>query len=280
MGTAAASFNVGDARVASFNVGDLYLRLDEVFDPKADLAPYFGGRDLTVPEAFPTRSFFVAAGPLRVVVDPSDYGRLVAPDHFRSPEGYAHPPPLDAQLSAAGVAPGSVTHVVVTHLHFDHYAGVTKGGSLAFPSARYIIPAKDWAMPEMAEARKKGDKDVADTLGVVEAAGKLELLDGPLDLGDGVTVEPYPGESPGHQVVGVRSGHESCYFVGDLYHLVEEVEHPELAAAWADARALAASRRSFSERAAAERALVLPGHLPAGRIGFRGSAPTWTEEPA
>ncbi|MDG6912609.1 MAG: MBL fold metallo-hydrolase, partial [Nitrososphaerota archaeon] len=230
--------------------------------------------------AFPTQSFFVAAGPLRVVVDPSDYGRLVAPDHFRSPEGYARPPPLDAQLSAAGVSPGSVTHVVVTHLHFDHYAGVTKGGALAFPSARYIVPAKDWAMPDIAEARKKGDRDVTETLGVVEAAGRLELLDGPLDLGDGVTVEPYPGESPGHQVVGLRSAHDSCYFVGDLYHLAEEVEHPELAAAWADARALTASRRRFSERAAAERALVLPGHLPAGRIGFRGSAPTWTEEPA
>ena len=94
-----------------------------------------------------------------------------------------------------------------------------------------------------------------------------------------MTVEPYPGESPGHQVVGVRSSSGSCYFVGDLYHVVEEVEHPELAAGWADAPALVASRRKFSESAAAEGALVLPGHLPAGRIAFRGPAPAWTEEP-
>ncbi|MDG7026084.1 MAG: MBL fold metallo-hydrolase [Nitrososphaerota archaeon] len=280
MTPAAVSFRIGDARVTSFDVGDLSLRLDEVFGPSSVNARYFGGRDLTVPEAFPTKSFFVASGPLMVVVDPSDYGRLLSPDHFKTRAGYVSPPPLEVQLAAAGVAPESVTHVVVTHLHFDHYAGVTKGGAPAFPSARYIIPAKDWATPEVAEARKRGDADVAQTLGVVEAAGKLEPLDGPLGLGGGLTVEPYPGETPGHQVVGVRSGSESCYLVGDLYHLAEEVEHPELAAAWADAGALAASRRRFSERAAAERALVIPGHLPAGRISFKGSFPTWTEEPA
>ena len=279
MGSTGVSFHIGGVRVHSFNIGDLRLRLDEVFDPKADLSPYFGDRDLAASEAFPTRSFFFAAGDLRVVVDPSDYSRLVAPDHFRGPAGYVSPPPLEAQLAAAGVSPESVTHVVVTHLHFDHYAGVTKGGELAFPSAKCIIPAKDWESPDMADARARGDRDVAETLGVAEGAGKLELLDGPLDLGGGVTVEPYPGESPGHQVVGVRSSSGSCYFVGDLYHVVEEVEHPELAAVWADAPALVASRRKFSESAAAEGALVLPGHLPAGRIAFRGPAPAWTEEP-
>ena len=278
------SYRVGRGRVVSFNLGDLELRLDEVFDPKADLSPYFGGRDLSAPEAFPTRSFYVSSGSLRAVVDPSDYGRLVSPGHFRAPPGSAPPLPLEEQLAAAGVSPDSVTHVVVTHLHYDHYAGVTRatadGPSLAFPSARYIIPARDWAMPDMVEARRKGDSDVTETLGAVEAAGKLELLDGPLDLGEGLTVEPFPGESPGHQVVALRSDGASCYFVGDLYHLVEEVEHPELAAAWADAPALLASRRIFSERAASERALVLPGHLPAGRIGRRGGAPSWAEEPA
>jgi glyoxylase-like metal-dependent hydrolase (beta-lactamase superfamily II) len=280
MTPAAVSFRIGSARVTSFNVGDLSLRLDEVFAPGSADARYFGGRDMTAPQDFPTKSFLVASGPLTVVVDPSDYGRLLSPDHFKARAVHVSPPTLEAQLAAAGVAPESVTHVVVTHLHFDHYAGVTKGGSLAFPSARYIIPAKDWETPEMAEARDRGDADVAQTLRVVEAAGRLEPLDGQLDLGSGLTVEPFPGETPGHLVVGIRSGPESCYLVGDLYHLAEEVEHPELAAVWADAGALAASRRRFSERAAAERALVIPGHLPAGRISFKGSSPTWTEESA
>lgn len=281
---AGASFRVGRAQVFSFDVGDLELRLDEVFDPKADLSTYFGGKDLSSPEAFPTRSFYVSSGSRRVVVDPSDYARLVSPGHFRAPRGSAPPPTLEEQLAAAGAAPSSVTHVVVTHLHYDHYAGLTKGKAgapeLAFPSARCIVPAKDWSTPEMVGARERRDADVAETLGAVEGAGKLELSDGPLDLGDGVTVEPFPGESPGHQVVCLKSGGDSCYFVGDLYHLVEEVEHPELAASWADGPALLASRRAFAERAAAEGALVLPGHLPAGRIELKGGAPSWAEEKA
>ncbi|MDG7029192.1 MAG: hypothetical protein JRN38_02975 [Nitrososphaerota archaeon] len=98
MGSAGVSFDLGGARAASFNVGDLYLRLDEVFDLRADLAPYFGGRDLAVPEAFPTQSFFVAAGPLRVVVEPSDYGRLIEQDTFKHQADYARNPQLDAKL--------------------------------------------------------------------------------------------------------------------------------------------------------------------------------------
>jgi glyoxylase-like metal-dependent hydrolase (beta-lactamase superfamily II) len=272
-------FRVGDARVTVFEVASLTLGKKDIFGPRVDLTKYFDEKTIAAPELFPTSSTLIESGDAKVMVDPSDFKRLVGPDHFKAPPRYRPPPPLAEQLKAVGVGPEEITQVVITHLHFDHYAGVTTNGDLAFSTAEYYIPKRDWEMPEIAEARRKGDRDVTETLGAVEEAGRLRLLGKALALGGGVNVEPFPGESPGHQVVRVGSKGKVAYCVGDLYHLVAEVEHPELAAGWTDAKVLLASRKRFSRRAAAENALVLPGHLPPGAISFRGSAPVWTAAP-
>jgi glyoxylase-like metal-dependent hydrolase (beta-lactamase superfamily II) len=269
-------FKVGDARVTVFEVGSLKLSMGEVFGADVPLSRYFDEKTISSPELFPTYSTLVESEDSRVMVDPSDFHRLVAPGHFGAPDGYTPPPPLANQLREVGVRPNAVTQVVITHLHYDHFAGVTNDSGLAFPRAVCYIPKADWEMPDIAQGREKGDPDVTTTLGAAEKAGKLELLEDALKLGGGISVEPFPGESPGHQIVGVKSRGRSCYCVGDLYHLVAEVEHPELSASWTDAKVLLSSRRKFSRRAAAERALVLPGHLPAGKITFRNARPKWT----
>jgi len=50
---------------------------------------------------------------------------------------------LDTALARLGVAPGDVTHVLITHTHADHFAGVTAeqdGRQRArFPHARHIL---------------------------------------------------------------------------------------------------------------------------------------------
>src|SRR6476659_3300176 len=57
-----------------------------------------------------------------------------------APVGAAGPTQLESALAAAGFAPGDVTMVINSHLHFDHAGGNTKLGEggqvkLSFPNA-------------------------------------------------------------------------------------------------------------------------------------------------
>lgn len=273
-------FSFGGASVTAFRVGDLSLTLEEVFGASTEVSRYFD-RPLSTGETFPNHSFLVTSGDAKVVVDPGEFSRLLLPGHFNAPPGYVPPPSLVDQLKRDGVGPEEVTHIVVTHLHYDHFDGVTlptsSGPALAFPNAVCIVPRRDWEMPSIAEARSKGDSDLADTLEVVEGAGLLEPVDGEKALGGGIAVEPFPGESPGHQVVAVRGGGGACYLAGDLYHMKEEVEHPELAAEWTDRGEILSSRNRFAAMASRESALVLPGHMLPGRIRDAGGRALWEE---
>ena len=48
-------------------------------------------------------------------------------------------------LAAAGVDPKSVDIVLMSHLHPDHTNGIRAlDGSMAFPNAEIMVPAKDW----------------------------------------------------------------------------------------------------------------------------------------
>jgi len=275
------NFNIGDVRVSVINVGDFAMSLHDIFGRSADLTQYFDPRDLATPPFYPSNTVLIETTVGKVLVDPGDRERLLSAYGAQPPEAPRPPPPLSDQLEALGVKSAEVDTVVVTHLHYDHFAGLTRrtDGELvpSFPNATHIVPKRDWDMTEIAEARKKGDRDLAETLGVVDKAGLLSLVEGAKGLGGGVTVSPSPGESPGHQIVGVSSKGEACYCVGDLYHMKEEVEHPELAATWADSAIVSRSRNDFAQRASRESALVIPGHMRPGRIAVRGNAHTWSE---
>jgi glyoxylase-like metal-dependent hydrolase (beta-lactamase superfamily II) len=126
---------------------------------------------------------------------------------------------LPDELAAAGVAPGDVDTVVVTHLHTDHIGwAVTADGGPYFPNARYVlqraeVDALDLFTPGLDEWLLKPLGD------------QLSIVDGEEVLADGVGVIPTPGHTPGHQSVVVDSGDERLLITGDLLvHAVQLVD--------------------------------------------------------
>src|SRR5438874_2150883 len=82
---------------------------------------------------------------------------------------------LTAQLLARGIHPEDITHLVITHLHFDHYAGTTleRDGCYVptFPNARCFIGRADWEYPETQEALKNPNSLGSRTIGALHQVG-------------------------------------------------------------------------------------------------------------
>jgi glyoxylase-like metal-dependent hydrolase (beta-lactamase superfamily II) len=192
---------------------------------------------------------------------------------------------LPQSLAAAGIAPEDVTHVINTHLHFDHCGWNTTrhaDGSVTptFPNARYFAAAG-----ELAHARLQLDRDrvsyLAPNYDPLIASGQLTLLD--LDRGftpddlrlqaqqpvilqqhaeivPGVWVERFPGHTASMLGVHVESGGEHACYIGDLVPT-----HHHLDATWVmgydlDPLTCIAERKKFLQRAIEERWLVMFTH--------------------
>jgi glyoxylase-like metal-dependent hydrolase (beta-lactamase superfamily II) len=182
-------------------------------------------------------------------------------------------PDITTQLAALGVQPEEITHVVVTHHHTDHIAGLTveRAGTLTpvFPDARYFLGRADWDLRGMQEIMQHPEKyqgkyDVLKrhTLGILHNLGKLELVEGDLELAPGLDIQHLPGETPGHQGLRLQSGGQTLYCLGDLYHHTSEIEHPSWMAPWDDPATMLASRHKLTKAALAEEALLVITHVP------------------
>jgi glyoxylase-like metal-dependent hydrolase (beta-lactamase superfamily II) len=122
-------------------------------------------------------------------------------------------------LSDINVDPASVTHVIVTHLHFDHAGGLTHlddatGQPVAsFPNAIVLTQRTEW---EDALANKSTMTRTYLRSHLDPIADKVQFLDGEREIIDGITVWPMPGHTWGQQAVRFRDNDGVVCFPGDV----------------------------------------------------------------
>jgi glyoxylase-like metal-dependent hydrolase (beta-lactamase superfamily II) len=261
---------VGSARVAVINIGDLKFMLKDVIAvPESNWRQRYGAL-FEQKLSFPSQSVCVSIGGNSILIDAGEYSKFAAEGSEYTEKDYAPPPDLVTQLEASGVHAEEVDHVIITHAHYDHFAGVTtlKGEELVptFPRARYYLGRGDWEWSELKSAMANQDSNEANTLGRIHKLGSLELVSEERDLVPGVRIIPAPGESPGHQIVKIQSEGKIAYCVGDLFHSRVEVENPGWMASWCDPVLNLRSRERLLESALPEHAVVIPAHMPPGWI--------------
>jgi glyoxylase-like metal-dependent hydrolase (beta-lactamase superfamily II) len=108
-------------------------------------------------------------------------------------------------LTTAGIDPREIATVILTHLHWDHF---DLEGFL--PKAIFWVQRREvefWSGDAGHEPwlqRFVSDSFVQD-LEVLRSTGRLKVIDGSLDVVDGIRLELVGGHSPGMQIVVVQS---------------------------------------------------------------------------
>jgi len=251
---------VGTVRVTPIEVGRLRFDLSEAYGAAA-----VRGLEGEEPAVIPVQAYHLALGNRSVLVDAPHYDPADTPEAYLLP-GYQASPPLAEQLRARGIPPEEVSDVVLTHLHFDHYGALTThvGGARTptFPNARHYLGRGDWP-PGPDGAGPLAERTVAEIerRGLLTLTGADGVAAADIDLGDGLSLVPAPGESPGHQLARAQAGDDVVYVVGDLYHHSVELREVGLDVRWVDAEKMAASKRMLAERAAREHARVYISHI-------------------
>lgn len=267
--------SVGDARVAIIDLGELQFDLDSALTaPPAERSPEHA-KLFAQPVRVPINCIYIEIGDTSILVD-AGRNDLPPGSPFAIP-GYQPPPGLAAQLASIHIAPATIDHVVITHLHFDHYNGLLDDADgLLFPNAIHHISHHDWHRTAFQEAAARPDSLESKLANALDGSDHLHQVEGEYELTDGVTIIPTPGETEGHQAVRVESGGDVLYCVGDLYHHPLEVSHPGWMTHWADPESNHASKERISRASLAENALIIATHIAgAGRLKETDTGVRW-----
>ncbi len=178
---------------------------------------------------------------------------------------------LPQRLAERQIAPGAVTHVVFSHLHFPSTGG---GASLreaavvpTFAQAQYVLQRAEWEEANNTNERTRGSYFDDDFKPLMDA-GQLRLLEGPAEIAKGIEVILTGGHTSGHQIVVVSAGAQKIVFLGHFiptaWHLVP---HYIMAHDLYPAETLS-RKKSFLDQAAAERWILVFLNNPRQPAGF------------
>jgi glyoxylase-like metal-dependent hydrolase (beta-lactamase superfamily II) len=183
--------------------------------------------------------------------------------------------PYLANLATAGFAPEDIDYVLCTHLHADHVGWNTRliDGRWVptFPNARYLFARQEWEHWRVAELRTEYTTDpyYEDSLLPVMDYGQAELVATDYAFDDSVWIEPWPGHTPGHVCIVVRSQGASVVLSGDIMHTALQCAEPQLNSCFCIAPETArATRRRLLETFADTRVMIIPAHFPTPTAGW------------
>lgn len=192
----------------------------------------------------------------------AEYGELASAFDMR----FSAENRVDRQIEKMGFSVDQVTHVIVSHAHFDH-----TGGLKLFPNAKLYMGLDDlrfvfWPDGGAAGSCRWPDIEATRDFRWNPVVGDYDLF------GDGsIVMISLPGHTPGSSGLIVRLPHETLILTGDAVHLRANIEWTMPMGGDHDTAAATNSIRRLQQLRDAHDAKIWIAHDPEDWVAFGGA---------
>jgi glyoxylase-like metal-dependent hydrolase (beta-lactamase superfamily II) len=237
----------------------------------------YGERDTTACQFFYRESshtpitlhyfvWLIMGGPHPILVDT---GFLDDDAQARGIRNYVSPAEV---VRRAGVRPEDVPTALITHLHYDHWAGHS-----LFPNAEYWIQRDEvafWMGPfgRTTAFRQSANVNALAGLVTLNYANRVRIIEGQQEVLPGIVLHRVGGHTAGLQIVTVQTRRGPVVLTSDASHFYRNVETgqpvqiitslPEMLTAFDTIHALAGAQK-----------MIVAGHDPAVADRFKPVEP-------
>jgi glyoxylase-like metal-dependent hydrolase (beta-lactamase superfamily II) len=199
--------------------------------------------------------WLILGGPHPILVDT---GFLDDDARARGIRNYVSPA---AVVERVGVKPGNVPMALITHLHYDHWAGHS-----LFPGAEYWIQRDEvafWTGPfgHTPAFRQSANVDALARLVTLNYADRVRIIDGDQQVCPAVRVHRVGGHTAGLQIVTVETARGTVVLTSDASHFYRNVETRQPVQIITSLPEMLTAFETIDALAGAER-LIVAGHDP------------------
>jgi glyoxylase-like metal-dependent hydrolase (beta-lactamase superfamily II) len=171
--------------------------------------------------------------------------------------------PVDV-LARVGVQAEAVRHVILTHLHWDHAAGVT-----LFPNATFYLQEEEfrfWTEDPISQRPPLRNPFISDEsykpyLSNLKGSDRLVLLQGDQEILPGIECILAPGHTPALQAVAVSTEEGTAIIGSDCAHMFDNYKEDWPSSLIFDMKAWMESYDKLRSKVSSPD-LLFPGHDP------------------
>jgi glyoxylase-like metal-dependent hydrolase (beta-lactamase superfamily II) len=243
-------------------------RNQEVEDTSSDIGKSVSGQSITVG----INPVLIQTGTHNILLDTGLGWGLDAGSKFTDVSNVL------TNLAIFQLDPDDITHVFLSHLHYDHAAGSSFTNTdmqvqPTFPNASYFVHQQEWeyALGQIdVKQHQFGANYQLDDFYRLVGNRRVHFVTGNRnEIADGITLLKTGGHTPGHQIVKIESEGEQAYYLGDLLPNSSHLNH--YAMGGADANAVQAKKEKVQllKKVHREQAILLfyhSKHEQAGRL--------------